>query len=112
MEQVRDILRRMFARDMVNRAEGSHMREKKKAAEKDEYLKKQMENLGGLKRAAKGKTAGKKEEKKEEKKSRLMAKVEDIEIVPAYKEPLNKEEQAVKNTLLKGGIFDSLGDSY
>lgn len=108
MEQVRDILRRMFARDMVNRAEGSHMREKKKAAEKDEYLKKQMENLGGLKRAAKGKTVVKKEEKK----SRLMAKVEDIEIVPAYKEPLNKEEQAVKNTLLKGGIFDSLGDSY
>jgi hypothetical protein len=42
VDQVRDILRRMFARDMVNRAEGSHMREKKKAAEKDEYLKKQM----------------------------------------------------------------------
>jgi hypothetical protein len=35
VEEVRKILRMMLCRDTVNKAEGSHMRERKKAQEKD-----------------------------------------------------------------------------
>ena len=40
VEEVRNILRTMLCRNLINKAEGQEMRERKKAREKDEYLNK------------------------------------------------------------------------
>ena len=49
VQQVRDTLRVMLCRNLINKAEGHQMREKQKAKEKDEFLKREMEKMGKLK---------------------------------------------------------------
>lgn len=45
VEEVRDILRVMLCRDVINKAEGVNMREKRQARQKDEFLRKEMEKM-------------------------------------------------------------------
>ena len=55
----------MLCRNLLNKAEGQHMKEKRRAKEKDQFLRKQMEKLGKFKgktketTQAKGKKGGK-----------------------------------------------------
>jgi len=91
---------------MVIKAEGAHMKEKQKANTNNQLLKKQL--------AAMGQTVNLNNKKINNAtallSSRKTASTETREIM--FRELLDKEEQTVKTSLLKGGALDSLGDIY
>ena len=72
-----------------------------------------MEKIGKLKGSTKGTAkAGKKGDSLKKLSKTMFVSQEEEKPVIAFKDPLNKDEQIVKTTLLKGGIYDSIGTKY
>lgn len=102
----------MLCKNLITKTEGQEMRQRRKAREKDQFIRKQMEKMGKLK--GKKKPSGKenKKDKNQSKNKGYHQDKKEQKPVVFLKEKLTKEQKAVKTTLIRGGIFDNMGNKY